>query len=340
MRAVVVGAGAVGARAARQLLDVAGLDELTVVDTNAAQAAAVAGSLGNPSVAGAWVPAELAPGDVVVLCAPVPHTGPAQEALARGAHVVSLADGVDDVRALLALDAEARANDATLAVGAGFAPGLTCVLARHATAGFDSVDEVHVARAGTGGPACAERHHRALTESALDWHDGAWLPRRAGSGRALYWFPDPLGALDCYRGGQGDALLLVPAFPGVRRVTARTAASRRDRLTARLPMLRRPHPEGLLGAARVEVRGRRGPATDVRVLGALDRPAIAAGIVAGVTAGWAGTGRLARTGAGGLGELVAEPVPFLHDLARRGVRAAAFEGAGTGSALAPPAGRR
>lgn len=328
-----VGAGAVGARAARQLVG-APVDDVTIVDTNPSQAAAVAASLGAPAAVGAWAPDGLEAGDVVVLACPGPHLDMAREAARRSASVVSLADDVDDVRALLALDGEATAAGVTVAVGAGFAPGLTCVLARHAAAGFDSVDEVYVAKAGTGGPACARHHHEALTGEAVDWRDGVWSRRRAGSGRELCWFPDPLGALDCYRGGLPDALLLVPAFPGVRRVTARVAASRRDRLTARLPMLRQPHPEGLLGAARVEVRGRRGPATDVKVLGALDRPAIAAGIVAGVTAVWMLGGKLARAGAGGLGELVVEPVPFLHDLARRGVRAAAFEGGG--AALVPP----
>ncbi len=331
-----VGAGAVGARAARQLLSVASVDALTVVDVDPQQAAAVANSLGAPVAVGAWDPDALQPGDAVVLAFPGSHVGPAKAAVERGASVVSLADAIDDVRALLALDGDAQAADATVAVGAGFAPGLTCVLARHAAAGFDSVDEVHVAKAGTGGPACARHHHEALTGEAVEWRDGAWSRRRAGSGRELCWFPDPLGALDCYRGGLADALLLVPAFPGVRRVTARVAASRRDRITARLPMLRQPHPEGLLGAARVEVRGRRGPATDVRVLGALDRPAIAAGIVAGVTAAWLLDGRLGRRGATGLGELVTEPVPFLHELARRGVRAAVFEGA---AAAAEPATR-
>ena len=335
-----VGTGAVGARAARQLLDVAGLSEVTIVDTNAAQADAVATSLGPPSIVGQWSQGGLAAGDVVVLACPTPHAALATAAVGQGAHVVSLADRMDDVRALLALDGVARNHGVSVAVGAGFAPGLTCVLARHAATEFDSVDEVHVAKAGTGGPACARQHHDALTADALDWRDGEWATRRAGSGRELCWFPEPLGALDCYRGGLPDPLLLVPAFPGVRRVTARVAASRRDRLTARFPMLRQPHPEGLLGAARVEVRGRRGQVTDVRVLGALDRPAIAAGIVAGVIAGWAVDGRLARTGAGGLGEMVAEPVPFLQELARRGVRAAAFEGAATtpGDARVPPTG--
>ena len=332
-----LGTGAVGARAARQLLGAEGLDDLRLADLNEGHVAALASSLGPPASVTAWDPTALRPGDVVVLALPGPHVAYASAAVAQGASVVSVADSVADVRALLALDGEARQAGATVAVGAGFAPGYTCVLARHAAAGFDSVDEVHVAKAGTGGPACARQHHDALTEEAVDWREGAWAQRRGGSGRELCWFPDPLGALDCYRAGLPDALLLVPAFPGVRRVTARVAASRRDRLTARLPMLRQPHPEGLLGAARIEVRGRRGPVTDVRVLGALDRPAIAAGAVAALTAAWALDGRLARTGAAGLAELVPDPVPFLQDLARRGVRAAAFEGTAPSAEAAPPA---
>ena len=323
-----VGTGAVGARAARQLLGADGLDELRLVDPNEGHVAALATSLGPPASVAGWPPERLGTGDVVVLALPGPHAELARAAVARGASVVSTADSVGDVRSLLSLDAEARAAGATVAVGAGFAPGYTCILARHAAAGFDSVDEVHVAKAGTGGPACARQHHDALTEEAVDWRDGVWAQRRGGSGRELCWFPEPLGALDCYRAGLADALLLVPAFPGVARVTARVAASRRDRLTARLPMLRRPHPEGAVGAVRVEVRGRRGTTSDVRVLGVMDRPAVAAGAVAAVAAGWAADGRLARAGAAGLAELIDDAVPFLHDLSHRGVRAAVFEGVG------------
>ena len=90
-------------------------------------------------------------------------------------------------------------------------------------------------------------------------------------------------------------------------------------------MLRKPHPEGTIGAVRAEVRGRRGTGRDVTVLGAIDRPGVAAGTVAAVAALWAGEGRLQRLGAGGLAELVA-PVPFLGELARRGVKAAVFDG--------------
>jgi hypothetical protein len=70
-------------------------------------------------------------------------------------------------------------------------------------------------------------------------------------------------------------------------------------------MLRRPHPEGALGALRVEVRGRQGQVRGDRVFGAIDRPAVAAGLAT-----------------------LADPGPFLAALADRGVKAAVFEGSG------------
>jgi hypothetical protein len=70
------------------------------------------------------------------------------------------------------------------------------------------------------------------------------------------------------------------------------------------------------------------------VLGAMDRPAVAAGAVAAVAALWAVEGRLADVGAAGLASLV-EPVPFLAELARRGVKAAAFEGSVAARGLHP-----
>jgi saccharopine dehydrogenase-like NADP-dependent oxidoreductase len=334
MRAVLVGIGAVGSRAARQLVSTEALDLLTIVHPDADRLGKMADALAAPdrvridaSPRNSLDGSILRQADVVVLTTPVRHRAAAEAALECGVHVVSVCDDPAEVRGLLALDAEARERGLSVVVGAAFAPGLTCVLARHAATGFDSVQEIHVASMGTGGPACARRHHAALSEDALDWRDGAWRRRSGGSGRELCWFPDPVGGADCYRGGMADALLLVPAFPGVHRVTARLAATRRDRMSAWLPMLRPPHPEGMLGAVRVEVRGKRGPIFDARVLGALDRPAMAAGTVAAVAAAWTAEGRFSRAGAAGLAELLDEPVPFLRELARRGVRAAVFEGA-------------
>ena len=324
--AAVIGVGAVGTRAARQLASTPEITVLRLRDRAADRVDATARALG--AVAVAEPPPNPAPVDAQVAVLATEsgsHVDLARDLLARDVSVVSVSDDIDDVAGLLDLDAEARERGCSVVVGAGFSPGLSCVLARHAATDFSTVDEVHVAVAGTGGPACARQHHRALRGWALDWRDGGWVRRRGGSGRELCWFPDPIGGKDCYRAARPESLLLTPAFPDASRVTARMAATRRDRLTTRLPMLRPPHPEGGPGAIRVEVRGWQDEQRHVKVLGAMDRPAVAAGTVAAVAATSVLSGSLRRTGAGGLGELV-EPVPFLTELARRGVRAAVFEG--------------
>lgn len=328
MRVGVIGAGAVGTRLARQLLSSEGVDEVVLREERTARVEAVVASLGERSRVDRD-PYD-APLDVDVVCLAGPpgtHVATARAFLSRDVSIVSVSDDVNDVRGLLDLDNEARERARSVVVGAGFAPGLTCLLARHAAAEFDVVHEIHVAKSGTGGPACARQHHRALGGDAIDWRDGAWTRRVGGSGRELCWFPDPIGGRDCYRAALPDALLLVPAFEHITRVTSRVAASRRDRLTARLPMLWPTHPEGGPGAVRVEVRGQRGIAREVVVFGAMDRPAVAAGAVGAVAARWLAEGRMRRFGAGGLAELV-EAAEVLGELRRRGVRAARFEGDG------------
>ena len=324
MRVAVVGLGAVGTRAARQLASTPEVEQVVVCDTQVGRVDEVAASLGAKAVADPGSVDSVPDADVVVLATPQGTQLPATADLVRhGIPVVTTTDAVDEVRGLLDLGAEAEARGVAIAVGAGFSPGLSCLLVRHAADKLDQVDEIHVARLGTGGPACARQHHRALGGEALDWRDGGWQRRAAGSGRELIWFPDPIGAADCYRAELPDALLLVPAFAGVGRVTARLAATRRDRLTARLPMLRRPHPEGGLGALRVEVRGRNADGISVEILGAMDRPGIAGGAVAALTAVELGAGRARTVGAVGLAELV-EVRPMLRELARRGVKVASF----------------
>lgn len=326
VRAAVVGVGAVGARAARQLVSADAVTSVVLEDEQQSRAHSAAQALGERARVAR---ADASDVDVVVLATPPgTHLEAARRFVQAGVPVISAADAPDDVRGLLQLDDEARAREVAVVVGAGFGPGLSCVLAAHAASRFDEVAEVHVARAGTGGPACARQHHRALSGPSIDWRDGAWLQRPGGSGRELCWFPDPVGAQDCYRAALPDALLLVPAFEGVARVTARLAANRRDRLTAPLPMLRRPHPEGGPGAVRVEVRGQRDGGLDTVVLGAMDRPAVAAGAVAALAAVEAAEGRV-PAGAGGLAGRV-QSLGFLQELARRGVRAAVFEGTPVG----------
>lgn len=324
VRVAVVGLGAVGTRAARQLTSTDAVTSLVLRDDRDGRVDEVRASLGTKAEADSPPPDEEVDADVVILATqPGTQAEAARSFVESGTPVVTTTDRVAEVAALLDLGPEAEARQVPVAVGATFSPGLTCLMTRLAAARLHTVDEIHIARLGTGGPACARQHHEALAGMALDWRDGGWQRRRAGSGRELNWFPDPIGAVDCYRAALPEPLLLVPAFAGVGRVTARLAATRRDRLTSRLPMLTPPHAEGGLGAVRVEVRGRGEAGIEVVVLGAMDRPGVAAGAVSAVTAVELGAGRARRAGAGGLATLL-DPKTVLAELARRGVKVAVF----------------
>jgi hypothetical protein len=89
-------------------------------------------------------------------------------------------------------------------------------------------------------------------------------------------------------------------------------------------MLRKPHPEGLIGAVRVELRGRRDGQSDSLVLGALDKPAVATGAIAALALRCATTGRM-PAGAAGLAA-VPDTTAFLSDLVHVGIKGALFEG--------------
>lgn len=217
---------------------------------------------------------------IAVLAHAGPHAALAGTLASEGVAVVSVSDDLSDVLALL--DTGDRANTAgvPIVVGAAASPGLTGLLLDFARGSFDSIDEVHTAVHGTGGPACARQHHSALAGVSVGWHDGEWLQRPAGSGRELCWFPDPVGPRDCYRFASPDPVVMQKARPELQRITARVSATRRDRLTARLPMLAPPHAEGGVGGLRTEVRGVRDGRRHVEIFGVAERLATIAGSVA------------------------------------------------------------
>lgn len=330
-RVAVIGAGVLGVRTARELLTLVGgaaaVDgSVTLHSRRRDRVERLRASFGSQVVVehcGADVDVDA---DVVVLTREVGAQATlARRFVAEGRDVVSTSDGVDDVEALLALDTEARACGVRVVVGAGMSPGLSCLLAGHAAELLDRVDELHVARHGAAGPACARQRLRSLRGAALERRDGEWVRRPGFSGRELVWFPDPIGGRDCYRAEMVEPRLLAAAFPDAQRVTARFAASRRDRALAPFPVLVPPPEEGGLGAVRVEARGVRDGARATVVYGALDRPAVAAAAVAALAA------RLVvGSGDPGARGLAAEPLSLalFDELARRGVRVAAFQGDG------------
>jgi hypothetical protein len=322
--ALVVGAGDVGTRAARQLVDTAGFASILLADRDAARAREIADAMGPAVRAVDYEPGEAIPTDVEVVVCALPG-GVSHDVvvagIAAGVPVATSDDAHDALDALLALDPNARTASVTVAVGCGLAPGLTDVLAAHAASLFTAIDEVRVARTGWAGPASVDsvRHERRLPARA--WHDGGWREERS-PGDALVFFPDPIGGRDC-RTVTGPTRLLVDAFPTVPRLSFHLGEPPR-----RTRFRRRFGDEGEWGAARVEVWGQRGASHGCLTYGVVDRTAVAAGtVLAVVAARLAGTlGPVVKQpGVQGLGGLL-DPVPFLAELAQRGVRAAVFEG--------------
>lgn len=324
MRVAVVGLGTTGSHLARQFRS-ADIDAIVLHDIDARRAGPVRGALDRALDIQVGAPRPDDPPDVVVLAGPIgTHLDQARRMLDAGSHVVSICDDPDEVEQLLDLDALAHDRRRSMVVGAGFCPGLSELLVRWAVDQLDEVTAIAVSTAGTGGPACARQHHLALKSEARDWRDGAWERRRGGSGRDLAWFPDPIGARDCYLAALASPVLLQRLYPEAGRISARVAATRRDRFTGRLPMLRRPHRDGGPGGIRVEVRGRLDGAVETLVYGVMDHPSVAAATVAAVASIAAGRG-LAPLGANGLGRWDSAGT-LLGELHRRGVKVAAFSG--------------
>lgn len=324
---LLAGAGEVGSRAGRQLLDTEGIDQVIVTDRSADRARELSSTLGPAASVRSWPPSYDDVDAVAVAFAGTNALGMTRAAVSAGRPVAAVGDEEGVLAALLALDDAARTAGVAVVAGCALVPGLSEVLARHAADALDAADEVHVARTGAAGPECVSALRRLRRDRALEWHDGAWRSERR-LGPQLVWFPDPIGAMECEVAASGVALMR-DAVPGSRHASVRVAeAPQRNGLRA---LLGRPALDGGWGAARVEVWGWQGRAREAIVYGVIERPAVAAGTVLAVTAARL-AGRLSQVtlarepiGASGLGTLV-DPAPFLAELARRGVKAAAFEG--------------
>jgi hypothetical protein len=262
---------------------------------------------------------------VVIIASGEPHALLVSAFIAQGVSVVSTSDNLADVLALTDLDAAAKTHNVVVTAGVACSPGMSGLLVRHVARAFESIDEVHTAVHGTGGPMCARQHHDSLSGISVGWHEGEWLQRPAGSGRELCWFPDPVGARDCYRFASPEPVLMQRMAPELHRITARVSATRRDRLTARLPMLRKPHAEGLEGALRVEVRGVRNGKRHVEIVGIVDRVATVAGVVAAHTA-IALTNTSVPAGVHTLGQVALPNADILDAVTKSGIELHQFVG--------------
>ena len=326
MRALVLGAGAVGTKVAQQLLSSNTVDKILLRDIAPEKLGIASKTLGSRVEVEHFPFPQNMDADVVVVASP---RGTQLEAVKKAISLrrptVVVSDGLSETVSILNLEKEAFELGVPVVVGTGFAPGLSCVLSAYGKTLLEQTEEIHVSKMGTGGPACALVHHRALSRMSFGWREDKWDKRLGGSGRELLWFPEPVGPQDCYNAALSDPILLHNAFPDVSRISAKMAATRRDRFTAFFPMLTPPHNEGGIGAIRVELRGTKNGVQENIVLGVSEHPASAAAAVTALTTEYLLKQKINLNHMSTLA-LIVEPSEFLSELTKRSIAVEIFEG--------------
>jgi hypothetical protein len=330
MRIAVVGLGAVGARAARLAASLAGCDGVVVTDADAERRKLVGDALevtlAPVTIVSSHSEAFATQPDAVIVATPARVAGLiAEEALSARIPTVIVDGSPGLARDRATLDQHARRVGQPVVIGAGFSPGLSCVLALHAASQFDEVEEVLVSVTGAGGPACARglMAYRFAPVTRLD--QGHLVRSRRRGGPLLAYFPEPVGPRDTSASADATPFALSLALPDAQRITSwRHYPPLLARiLPAPVARLARRRIPADLGAIRVEVRGMRAGQRAVSVYGAVDQPAGAAAAVATVVAA-----RLITVpqppGATGVGSCI-EPLEALNQLAEWGVKAAVFD---------------
>lgn len=363
--AIVGGAGAIGRRTAALLADQPSVDTMVIADIEPVNAAEVASQFGSKATA-FWTdftePTEareaLEGADLAIGCLggrPALERPIVEAAIDARIPYVGTCDDWKVTEEILELDPDASEAHTLVVTGAGASPGLTNLMAVHASRDLDEVDEIHVSWVGsTNSPSGVEAVAHTLKSfagAARTYSGGGWRFVRAGGAREQVWFPEPVGAIDVATCRHPEPVMLARSFPDAREISVKGSlgvAFLQDamRLASRLGVSRStleragglPGIEtwlpgvGLFGggprwsALRVEVRGRRKEKPVTEVLGAVDSMQNLAAAPLAATALAIGQIDERRDAAGvRTPEEVVEPVEILQSLANWGIKVARLE---------------
>ena len=172
MRALVVGAGAVGTKVSQQLLSSNTVDKILLRDVSTEKLGLASKVLGNRVEVEHFPFSKNMDADIVIIASPRgTQLEVVRQAISLRRPTVVVSDGLSETVSILNLEKEAFELGVPVVVGTGFAPGLSCVLASYGKTLLEEIEEIHVSKTGTGGPSCALVHHRALSRVSFGWRD-------------------------------------------------------------------------------------------------------------------------------------------------------------------------
>ncbi|MEW6545417.1 MAG: saccharopine dehydrogenase NADP-binding domain-containing protein [Bacillota bacterium] len=361
MKVVVLGgAGDMGSRAARELGRSPEVELLTIADRNLEKAKQVAASIGPRAQARAVDARDhnalvrlIAEHDVAAGA-----IGPfylfearvARAAIDAGKPYVSICDDYDAAQAVLELDPHARNRGVTILTGLGWTPGLSNVLARKGVTMLDSAREVHIAWCGASsdseGYAVVLHTMHIFTGQVPTFSGGKMTQVRAGTGRKVVTFPEPIGPVAVYHVGHPEPVTIPRFIPGLQEVTLRggltesflnwvavavarlglTATPARKDALGRiikplLPMMEKVgKPARPLSGIHVEVRGEKDGIPARVKLAAVDRMMNLTGVPLAIGTLMVGRRQINRPGViAPEAEGAVPPDLFLEELAARGI---------------------
>jgi saccharopine dehydrogenase-like NADP-dependent oxidoreductase len=237
MRIVVLGCGFHGRGIVYQLARSGRAIDLSVLDRDGEQAAAVGKKAGV-----SWGTIDVTDGDslrevlvgadaVVNAVGPYHRTalGVVDAAIEVGIHYVDMNDDHEVAEALLldpSWDQRARRAGVTVLIDCGVVPGLSGLLVRHAAEQLDGAERVAIRFAwnySRNYPAAIQHFLRINSGDGPQYVDGRHVRMRPFEGREPVEFQEPIGSTDVYFTGVPDPVAIARFIPGVQHATAKGA---------------------------------------------------------------------------------------------------------------------
>ncbi len=227
------GAGEMAVAMLPLMRDDKAVKHVTIADINEGRAQAVADEYGEKFSAAAVDAGDhnalveaMKPHDAVVN-----YVGPfyrfekpcAEAAIEAGVHYISISDDYDAYLSVRTLEEKAKKAGVKILTGFGNSPGLTQILARKGYNSMDNPQDIAI-NWGAGsneavGPANILHVMHLMNGTTIQWQNGVHVAVRAGEGRKMVEFSEPIGRIPVFYTGHAESVSIPQNLPGLRNVS-------------------------------------------------------------------------------------------------------------------------